>query len=122
MSSASIGSGAHAAAASCISSVIPVVAALLHVDRETRRRLALHDHDDVLDRRRVLQRFVGRLLERHDLAAPIAAVGGDEHRACASLMRSRSDSALKPPKTTLCTAPMRAQASIAIASSGISGR
>ena len=37
-------------------------------------------------------------------------------------MRSRSDSALKPPNTTLCTAPMRAQASIAIASSGISGR
>ncbi len=36
-------------------------------------------------------------------------------------MRSRSDSALKPPKTTLWTAPMRAQASIAIASSGISG-
>ena len=33
-------------------------------------------------------------------------------------MRSRSDSALKPPKTTLCTAPMRAQASIAMASSG----
>ena len=32
-------------------------------------------------------------------------------------MRSRSDSALKPPNTTLWTAPIRAQASIAIASS-----
>ena len=42
--------------------------------------------------------------------------------ACASLMRSRSESLLKPPKTTECTAPMRAQASIAIASSGTSGR
>ena len=40
---------------------------------------------------------------------------------CESLMRSRSDSELKPPNTTQCTAPMRAQASIAIASSGISG-
>ena len=68
------------------------------------------------------ERLVGHLLERHDLAAAVAAVGGDEHAACESLMRSRSDSALKPPKTTLWTAPMRAQASIAIASSGISGR
>ena len=41
--------------------------------------------------------------------------------ACASLMRSRSDSELKPPNTTLCTAPMRAHASMAIASSGTSG-
>ncbi len=42
--------------------------------------------------------------------------------ARASLMRSRSDSAENPPNTTLCTAPMRAQASMAIASSGMSGR
>ncbi len=45
-----------------------------------RAGLALHD-DDVLDRRRVLERFVRHLLERNDLAAAIAAVGGDEqHR------------------------------------------
>ena len=37
-------------------------------------------------------------------------------------MRSRRDSALKPPKTTLCTAPMRVQASMAIGSSGIIGK
>ena len=36
-------------------------------------------------------------------------------------MRSRTASALKPPKTTECAAPMRAQASIAIGSSGIIG-
>jgi hypothetical protein len=36
-------------------------------------------------------------------------------------MRSRSDSAEKPAKTTECTAPMRAQASIVAASSGIIG-
>ena len=42
-------------------------------------------------------------------------------RAWASLMRSRSASAEKPPKTTLWVAPMRAQASIAIAASGIIG-
>ena len=35
-----------------------------------------------------------------------------------SLMRSRSDSAEKAPNTIECTAPMRAQASMAIASSG----
>ena len=38
----------------------------------------LHD-DDVLDGRRVLERLVGRLLQRHDLAAPISAVGGNQH-------------------------------------------
>jgi hypothetical protein len=43
-------------------------------------------------------------------------------RQVESLMRSRSDSALKPPNTTLWMAPMRAHASIAMASSGISGR
>ena len=42
--------------------------------------------------------------------------------ASASFMRSRSASAEKPPKTTLWVAPMRAQASIAIAASGIIGR
>ncbi len=37
-------------------------------------------------------------------------------------MRSRSDSAEKPPKTTEWIAPIRAQASIATGSSGIIGR
>ena len=36
-----------------------------------------------------------------------------------SLSRSESESAEKPPKTTVCGAPSRAQASIAIGSSGI---
>jgi hypothetical protein len=39
----------------------------------------------------------------------------------ASMMRSRSDSAEKPPKTTECTAPMRAQASMVATVSGIIG-
>ena len=42
--------------------------------------------------------------------------------ASASSMRLRSASAEKPPKTTECGAPIRAQASIAIAASGIIGR
>ena len=37
-------------------------------------------------------------------------------------MRSRTDSGLKPPKTTLWGAPMRAQASMATTTSGIIGR
>ena len=41
-------------------------------------RIAALDDDDVLDRRRSLERLVGNLLERHDLAAAIAAIGGDE--------------------------------------------
>ncbi len=39
----------------------------------------------------------------------------------ASRMRSRSESALNPPNTTECTAPMRAHASMANAVSGIIG-
>ena len=42
--------------------------------------------------------------------------------AVASWIRSRSDSAEKPPKTTECTAPIRAQASIEMAASGTMGR
>ena len=41
--------------------------------------------------------------------------------AWASLMRPLSASAEKPPKTTVWGAPIRAQASIAIGSSGIIG-
>ena len=37
-------------------------------------------------------------------------------------MRSASAWAEKPPKTTLCGAPLRAQASMATAASGIIGR
>ena len=61
--------------------------------------------------------FSGTILPRRQ---PPSAVTSSV--ACASLMRSRSDSALKPPNTTEWTAPMRAHASIAIASSGMSGR
>ena len=39
----------------------------------------------------------------------------------ASLFRSATASAENPPKTTECIAPMRAQASMAIAASGIIG-
>ncbi len=51
-----------------------MVAALLDAQREV---AALHD-DDVLDGRRVLDGVVGVVLEGDDLAAPVAAVGGDE--------------------------------------------
>ena len=42
--------------------------------------------------------------------------------ASASFMRSRTASAEKPPKTTLWVAPIRAQASMAMAASGIMGK
>ena len=60
--------------------VIPLIAALLHIDRNRCASLALHD-DDVLDRRGVLEGFVRHLLQRNDLAAAVPAVGGNEqHR------------------------------------------
>ena len=42
--------------------------------------------------------------------------------ACESKMRSATDWALNPPNTTECTAPMRVQASMAMAASGTIGR
>ncbi len=42
--------------------------------------------------------------------------------ALESNRRSRKASALNPPNTTPCTAPIRAQANIATAASGIMGR
>ena len=41
--------------------------------------------------------------------------------ACDTSIRSRTESGAKPPKTTLCGAPIRAQASIATTTSGIIG-
>ena len=49
MSSASIGSGSHAAAGVLHQPVVPVVAALLDVHREARRLVALHDDDVRID-------------------------------------------------------------------------
>ena len=79
------------------------------------------DHD-VLDRRRC-----GR---RRASAFAFSATGGPcrhppsaviSTRASASLIRSRSASDEKPPKTTECAAPIRVQASMATGSSGIIG-
>jgi hypothetical protein len=42
-------------------------------------------------------------------------------RGCASSMRLASSLAANPPNTTECTAPMRAQASIAMTASGTIG-
>ena len=57
-----------------------MVAAFLDVHREGFTRLAFHDHD-VFHRGRILQRFVGGLLQRHELAATESAVGRDQQRA-----------------------------------------
>ena len=54
--------------------VVPVVPAFLHVHRV----LAPAHHDDAGDAGRALEGHVGLGLEREDLAAAVAAVGGDE--------------------------------------------
>ena len=71
---------------------------------------------------RVGQRDVGGRLEQRrpgPRRQPPSAVMST--LASASLMRSASESAEKPPNTTEWAAPMRAQASSAIGSSGIIG-
>ena len=80
------------------------------------------DDEHALDRRRVGDRLVGVMLQVDLVAAPVAAVRGDQHLGAAVVdAPADSDSAEKPPKTTVCGAPIRAQASIAIGSSGIIG-
>ena len=54
--------------------VPPEIAARLHVDR----LIAAVEDDALLDRRRLVEGRIDVLLERHDLAAPPAAVGGDD--------------------------------------------
>ena len=61
--------------------------------------------------------FIGSGLPRRSVASAVIRT-----LALEVTMRSRTASAEKPPKTTLCTAPMRAQASIAAGASGIIGR
>ena len=95
---------------------------------------ALEDEDPA--HLHALQSDVHHLLELDRLPAPATLVGGEhdwagESRIGASrrdshlLRQSRilflSDSAEKPAKTTECTAPILAQASITIASSGTMG-
>jgi hypothetical protein len=96
----------------------PGVAALDHVDGVA----AALDDEHRLHVGVAATALVDVGLELDDLAAAPAAVGGDDERAWQSLMRSLIASALKPPKMTVWTAPMRAQASMAIIASGIIGR
>jgi len=75
-----------------------------------------------IELRRFFQRFIDRRLQFHFFAATPAAVGGDDQLALrVVLMPIDQRGAGKAPKTTECVAPIRAQASIEIASSGISG-
>jgi hypothetical protein len=53
---------------------------------------------------------------RHAPSTVISALASE------AAIRSMTDSGAQPPKTTLCGAPMRAQASIATTTSGIIGR
>ena len=50
----------------------------------------------VFQRERVIDIF----LQRHNRAAAITAIGGDDHAAPANPRCDREDCALKPPKTT----------------------
>ena len=80
-----------------------------------------HD-DDRLERRRALGGGIDIGLERDALAAAPAFVGGDDERADRNpSIRPASASGEKPPNTTEWIAPIRAQASIANAASGIIG-
>ena len=71
---------------------------------------------------RQLDRLVEQRLVGDDAAGlDAAATPRGSPSACASSMRVASSLAAKPPNTTEWTAPMRAQASIAITASGTIG-
>ena len=70
----------------------------------------------------VAHHLVDVLLDRRRLALARGAVDGDQRLGLGELHALATDSAEKPPKTTLWTAPIRAHASIATATSGIIGR
>ncbi len=61
--------------------VPPVVAPLRHLGVALAAIAGALHHYHVLDRRRLLERLIGVALERQHRAAPVAAVGGDEHFA-----------------------------------------
>ena len=78
MSSASIASGSQSSDASVHQLVVPVVAALLHVHREASAVPALHDDRRARSTACLCSASSAICFERHDLAAAVAAVGGDE--------------------------------------------
>ena len=91
-----VASRARASRPSASSSLVPPdVAPFVHRPPALSWPHALVD-DDLLDRRRLRERLVGDLLQRHRLAAPPCAVCVSSTFAPQSLMRSRSASALKP--------------------------
>ena len=98
--------------------VIPDVAAFDPVDGTS----GVADDDDLAHFRAMEQGVVGIALERDRAAAAPPFVGGDQHRRATIADASRQAVGEKPPKTTEWIAPMRAQASIATAISGIIGR
>ena len=80
------------------------------------------DHQDVLDGRRLGDRLVDGRLERHRLAAAVAAVGGDDELRLGVVDPAATAPRPRSRRRRPCAgAPIRAQASIAIGSSGIIG-
>ena len=116
-SSASIGSGAHSGSASaqascqktsrpsCIGGSVP--------QRSTTTTCSIFGSESRISS---TAGFIGTGSPRRSVASAVTSAFASE-----TSIRSRTDSAEKPPKTTLWIAPMRAQASIAISVSGIIG-
>ena len=89
--------------------VVPVVAASLPVDPG----VAVGDHQYGADVRAVAQRPVDAGLQRDAFAAAHGRVGGDHQPAVGVEDALAQRVGAKPPNTTECTAPIRAQASMA---------
>ena len=92
----------------------PNVAAFFHVNFIARSP----ENDDTFDRGAAAESMIDILFQRDNRAAAIAAIRRDQRGRPTIRDAIANASALNPPKTTECTAPMRAQASIAIAASG----
>ena len=117
MSSASIGSGGHWAGAPCWKSLHqtsrPSVQGTSWFVRRATITVRTLGHSLIASS---AFRFNSATAPRRYPPSAVMTTGD-----FASLIRSRSDSGEKPAKTTECGAPMRAQARMAMATSGIIG-
>ena len=79
-------------------------------------------HDHVLHTGRVFQSRVDILLELDNIAPPVTAICGDHNLGLGVIESVLNGLGTEAPKITLWGAPIRAQASIAMGSSGTMGK
>jgi hypothetical protein len=113
VSSAPIGSGSHVSAASPVSSCHQTSRSCHGTGSPVRRRTTTRFTPGARAQASSAFAFSGTFAPLRHPSSWVMSTDAPESRR-----RSESDSAEKPPKTTMCGAPIRAHASIAAGNSG----